>query len=103
MNFISEVKEFSNRSDYSDLHTMINFPIKNKYDILKFLKSFSPVATMTHGIKDYLDDNQNINESLQLFNSDSWFWTNEMVYHFEKYNLKLNDDFINHILNQIRN
>lgn len=29
---------------------------------------------------------------------DECFWTNEMVYHFEKYDLKLNEGFIKYVL-----
>lgn len=100
MNFISEVKEFSQNPNYSDLNTMINYPIENKSDILNFLKSFAPVAVMAHGIADYIKNIQNNNESLKLFNSDDWFWTNEIIYHFEKYDLKLKNDFVEYVVNK---
>lgn len=98
MKFIAEIREFSENSNNPELSTMVNFPIKNKSLILKFFKSFKPIAVMAHGTTDYIKNISNTNESVSLFNSDEWFWTNEMVYHFEKYNLKLNEDFIKYVL-----
>ena len=53
---------------------------------------------MAHGIKDYVTGSQDNGETVQLFNYGQWFWTNEMIYHFEKYDLKLKTDFINSII-----
>lgn len=98
MKFIAEIKEFSENSNNPDLSTMINFPLKDKSVILRFLKSFKPIAVMAHSTKDYIKNISNNDESVSLFNSDEWFWTNEIIYHFEKYNLKLNDNFIEYVL-----
>ena len=98
MKFISDIKEFSENSNNPNLNTMINFPIENKSVILRFLKSFEPVAIMAHGVMDYVKNTPNNSESMVLFNSDEWFWTNEMIYHFDKYDLKLNNDFIEYVL-----
>lgn len=103
MNFIVKVKEFSENSNYPDLNTMINYPIKNKSDILKFLKSFAPIAVMTKGITDYIKNVSDNTQSLTLFNFGEWFWTNEMIYHFEKYDLKLKDEFIDYVSSQTNN
>lgn len=101
MNFIVEIKEFSQNPNYPDLNTMINYPIESKSDILKFLKSFAPIAVMAHGTMDYVKNIPDDTQSVTLFNFDEWFWTNEMIYHFEKYDLKLDDEFIDYVLNQV--
>lgn len=98
MKFIADIKEFSENSNNPDLNTMINFPTENKSITLKFLKSFEPVAVMANGTTDYIKGVLNNAESMSLFNSDEWFWTNEMINHFEKYDLKLKDDFIEYVL-----
>lgn len=100
MNFITDIKEFSDNSNNPDLNVMINFPELNKSVIIEFLKSFKPIAFMSHGTTDYVKNVQDNSQSVQIFNSDDWFWTNEMIYHFEKYDLKLKDDFIQYVLSK---
>ncbi len=36
-----------------------------------------------------------------LYDDGEYQWNSTFVYHFEKYNLKLNDDFIQHVLSNL--
>ncbi len=98
LNYIVNVRELSSDKNYPQIKDMIGYKEPQKEKILLFLKSFEPVAMMAHGIKDYVTGSQDNGETVQLFNYGQWFWTNEMIYHFEKYDLKLKTDFINSII-----
>ncbi len=98
LNYIVDAREFSSNKTYPQIKDMIGYKEPQKEKILSFLKSFEPVAMMAHGIEDYITESQDHRETAQLFNYGQWFWTNEMIYHFEKYDLKLKADFIKSII-----
>lgn len=73
-------------------------PIPEKQRILKYLKSFDKCAYTTQPVVDLFTGEK------QDFIADArtdgvYRWYDHEIYHFEKYNLKLNDDFIEHVLN----
>ena len=41
---------------------------------------------------------KDVNLSVEGYEDDAYYWDTRYIYHFEKYNLKLNDDFISHVL-----
>ncbi len=84
----------------SDVKSSI-FPYTDnvKNALLLFMKSFewcaftsAPVIDRITGEKVFDADNARSDGKYQWYESD--------IYHLEKYNLKLNDDFIQHVLNR---
>lgn len=69
-----------------------------KARILKFLCSFNPVS-VTGIISDFQTGEWTKQENLDFEDGD-FYWSSSDIYHFDKYNLKLNDDFIQHVLNR---
>lgn len=72
-------------------------PIPEKQRILEYLKSFDKCAYTTQPVVDLFTGEK------QDFISDArtdgvYTWYDHEIYHFEKYNLRLNDDFIEHVL-----
>jgi len=55
-------------------------------------------------ITSYIEMTQNkgekLSDSVTCFNDGEYCWTSEEIYHFEKYDLKLNDDVIRYILSK---
>ncbi len=41
---------------------------------------------------------ENLKSSILVYTDGVYRWTNEEIYHFEKYGLRLNDDFISYVL-----
>ncbi|MGN1457590.1 MAG: hypothetical protein ACI4XP_06515 [Acutalibacteraceae bacterium] len=76
-------------------------PISEKAKILEYMKSISePYACTTQPVVDVFT-----NEELEFvdngFSDGVYLWYKSEIYHFEKYNLKLNDDFIEYVLNKV--
>ena len=94
---ICDYKEFDCKSDYPSVKTSIGFRNENSNVILTYLKKFEPVVAVTRPIIDYISGEQQ-KESVFGYTDGVYWWTNEEVYHFEKYGLKLNDSFIRHVL-----
>lgn len=72
--------------------------IPEKHKVLEYLKSFGKTACTTARVVDLFTGEE------QSFIDDArsdgvYLWRDSEIYHFEKYNLKLNDDFIEHVLN----
>ena len=73
-------------------------PIPGKAEILTFFNSFThPIAVAGMALYDpitrkYLED------SVEAYEHDGFFWTNEDVLLFEKYDLQLEQSFIDYVL-----
>ena len=72
--------------------------IKEKEIVLKHLKSGTMEAVYFSYAKDVLTGGF-IGEQI-MYNDGKYRWFTDTIYYFEKYNVKLPDDFIEHVLNQ---
>lgn len=95
-----QCKSIYRRRHESQIMSQISLrPIYGKGRILEYLKGF-PVdcaaamslcdevtgKTLGAGVCGYEDKN------------GGWYWDDRMIYHFEKYNMKLSEEFINYVL-----
>jgi hypothetical protein len=75
-------------------------PIPAKDKVLTYFKSFThPIAVAGMALYDpmtrkYLED------SVEAYEHDGFYWTNQDVLLFEKYDLQLDPAFINFVLNE---
>lgn len=83
------------KADFLKLCTPKNIPNKNK--ILEYLKSFDAEYCSAALVYDVVTGKETQTDELG-FTDGEYTWYSSWIYHFEKYNLKLNDDFIEHIL-----
>ena len=75
--------------------------IPDKDKIVAFLRSFSPVAYSSAPVVDRLDGTKT--KYMDNLRQCGYFrWSESEIYHFEKYNLKANEDFIQYVLNQTK-
>lgn len=72
-------------------------PIQNKHNVLKYLRKGKITSCSPARIYDVLTD-QVINIPLNCMTDGIYAWRSDVIYYFEKYNLKLDDDFINYVL-----
>lgn len=73
-------------------------PIKDKEDILDYLKGKGVLKACG---PDYFEDKvtgKRIEMSPNAYTDGVYVWYLDELYHFEHYNLKLNDDFIEYVL-----
>ncbi len=73
--------------------------ILHKDKILAYLRSFSPIAYSSEPVVDKLDGTKTKYID-NLRQDDNFRWSESEIYHFEKYDLKLNDDFVHHVLSK---
>ena len=78
----------------NDLEAVVSSnPTKNREKILRFLKSAEPVLVGCFVLRDPVTKKVHSTANL-CFEKDGFEWTNEVTYLFEKYNIKLNDEFV---------
>ena len=78
-----------------------NEKIPDKDKIVAFLRSSSPVAYSSAPVIDKLDGTKTKYMD-NLRQCDGFRWSESEIYHFEKYNLRANNDFIQYVLNQTK-
>ncbi len=72
-------------------------PVSHKDKILSYMKNTPVVAATTALVTDYITKEQ-FYKANNAHSDGVYQWYEDEIYHFEKYNLKLNDDFIQHVL-----
>ncbi len=75
-------------------------PVSNKNEILKYMKSLSPSIFTSAPVIDIFTDKE-VKSADNGYTDGEYRWHESEIYYFEKYNLKLNDDFIEYVLNKI--
>lgn len=70
---------------------------QTKKTILKYLRSHEPVAFSTARVFDCMAEKETDVQDV-LYTDGEYEWYESEVYHFEHYDLRLNDDFIEYVL-----
>lgn len=76
-------------------------PIDRKDEIISYMKSGQKEWFTTACVYDIVTK-QEIDIPDTGYTDGEYLWYATEIYHFEKYNLKLNDDFIEHVLSKIK-
>ncbi len=71
-------------------------PYKDKDLVLKYLKSGKKSAVAPAKVKDVIT-NEYINIELCCYTDGLYAWRSDLIYYVDKYNLKLQDDFVDYI------
>lgn len=99
---MKEITSYCETTDNCQLASVkegIGKPTQNKHLILNYFHEFDNTYTVvTCAATDYITGKKIGSESIKTYNDGVYVWTNEEVFLFNKYDLKLNDDFIQHIL-----
>ena len=99
MKEISNVREFTGYETARSIKELIqDRAIDDKDKILEYLKSFDPDCAAGMSLVDEVTGDI-IETGVNGYEDDQYYWDTRYIYHFEKYNLKLDDDFIAHVLN----
>lgn len=71
--------------------------IGHKKDILEYLQSFEDCAFTSEPVRDIIT-NEIVRDAdnAKTDGKFTWYWSE--IYHFEKYNIRLKDEFIKHVL-----
>ena len=71
--------------------------IPNKKQVLKYLRGCEVIAAAPGIMKDVFS-NKAIPGEMLGYSDGKYYWGSETIYYFEKYNLKLPDDFLKEII-----
>ncbi|MEE0264483.1 MAG: hypothetical protein UD936_02555 [Acutalibacteraceae bacterium] len=97
MKFIAETFEFTEEAQFPKTKELLNNPIENKSVIESFFDKHSPDVVLACRAMDYVKEKY-IGESLKIYLSGGFCWSNEVVYHFKNYDLRLDEEFIDYVL-----
>ena len=101
MKSISNYREFTKNPNDISFSDKFNVVCQNKDVILQYLKNFNKECiVLTCASTDFVTG-QLLKSSIFVYNDGVYCWTSEEIYHFEKYDMKLNDDFIQYVLDKI--
>lgn len=98
--FIDSYKEFGTDNNKSVRSHISNISIPEKERILRYLRGFPNYGTRCSTLYDYVED---VLYSPTVFShfDGTYYWDDEEVYHFEKYNMELNEDFIKWVIERV--
>ena len=66
----------------------------DKERVLSFMKAFEPVAVAAGYVRDEVTGEYAIGVGELAYEHDGWDWYQRDVYHFEKYDLELEPEFV---------
>ncbi len=105
MKTISFVKEFNGCYNAPTIQkSTLKTAIKQKEIVLNYIKSFEPVCVSGMFLVDEITNKpvySQTQESILVegYTDGEFAWDTREIYHFEKYNLMLDAEFVEHILN----
>ncbi len=94
---ITNYKELSTNATESLLNHINKNEIKDKQIIMRYLYDGENIAIACHTLFDYVK-NKSTGGNVFLFSDGEFIWNSEDIYHFEKYNMELEQSFINKVL-----
>lgn len=93
MKFITNYKEFGGDDNRSVLDFLREGSPDGKAEILKYLRSGKDDGVRCSGIFDYVKNEPQL-DTVHLFTDGEYFWDSEEIYHYERYNVDLDIDFV---------
>jgi hypothetical protein len=78
---------------------IVNSVDYDKSKIIQYLESFKHKASCPRAAIDCLTK-EKINDSFLIYEDDSYRWADFFIYHIKKYNIKLPDEFVQHVLSK---
>jgi hypothetical protein len=95
---IGKFKEIYKSDECPSIRELItDTPFKYKETVIKYLK-LGKIQVAAPGIINDIIDGNRINLTLAYMTDGEFCWRSDLVYYYEKYNIKLPDDFIKKVL-----
>lgn len=93
MKFITDYDEFGAEQGKSLLDHLSSNAIEGKGKVLHYLKNGSDDGVRCSSVYDYVKK-ESTSKTIHLFTDGEYYWDSEEIYHFEKYNIPLNERFV---------
>ncbi len=101
MTLIGLVRELDNDKNLPSLLDLINRPIEEKSKIVDYMKKGNIVAVAPAIVRDVINPEIRLPE-LFLMSDGKYEWRSDIIYYVEKYDMALPDEFIQHVLSQVK-
>ena len=98
MKEISKVKEFSGDNTHRTIKELVGKEVTEKEKILRYLKSFDPDCAAGMVLVDEIT-REEVGNGVEGYDDGVYYWDTREIYHFEKYNMELQKDFIDYVMN----
>lgn len=95
--FITNYKEFGGNGQ-SVIGQYKTLPEMDKAKILKYLKNGNSIAVRCSLIKDWVNKTQT-NIGIKVRTDGEYEWADDEIYHFEHYDIELDENFVRKVLN----
>lgn len=97
MKILAQVSELYG-TGYPKISTLISeTPIDEKQCVLSYLRNGTHTSESPAKVRDVITG-ESINERLSMQSDGVYAWRSDIAYYFDKYNIDLGNDFINHVL-----
>ena len=97
MKEISKVRELTGDNSHASIKELIGKSFLEKQKILQYLKSFEADCAAGMLLIDEITGKETSN-SVMGYEDGVYYWDTREIYHFEKYDMELQDDFIEYIM-----
>ena len=101
MVFIGETRELDRDNNLPSIKDLINQPIEGKSKIIEYMKKSEVIAVAPAIVRDVLNPEIRLPE-LFLMSDGVYGWRSDVIYYVEKYDMALPDEFVQHVLNQVK-
>lgn len=97
MKAVSTWQDFVKKSKSNEHVSNIKEDVKNK--LLEYLRSAPVFAAAAEEVYDEIAD-MTTGIPLLAYEKDGYLWDSRDIYYLDKYNMRLNDDFISYVLSK---
>lgn len=98
---IGKYREIYNDNSLPSIKENINIPLENKDRILRYMKRFKSTSSSPAIVNDVITG-ERLSIPLECSNDGVFAWRSDIVYYLEKYDLRLDPDFIQHVFEQTK-
>ncbi len=98
---IGQTREIYKDDGYPSIRDLINQPIAEKQQILDYMKRCEIVAVAPGAPRDIINPDNKL-PWLYTMSDDKYGWSSELIYYVEKYDMALPQDFVQYVLEKLR-
>lgn len=97
MKFITHYAEYDSEEEAKLLDNISEHEIESKEIVLQYLKGGTDAGVRCSAVYDFVE-NASTGKTIHCYTDGEFEWDDSEIYHFENYNLKLDNEFIEKIL-----
>jgi len=97
MKFITHYAEYDSEENAKLIDNISTNEIEGKGTVLQYLKNGSDAGVRCSAVYDFVE-RASTGKTIHCYTDGEFEWDDSEIYHFENYNLRLEDEFIEKVL-----